>query len=161
MQHRLVGLTLAAAVVLGGCGRKNAAMISPDDALLGTRWRATLSTTEAFRGVIQARGTALLTSEDSGRRTRIDVEIGNVVPGGQHPWALRPGSCGAERTELARFVDGNTLRINSDGTARANRTIELSFPRSGEYHLVVLASADNAEQVLACGNFSPPVIAPR
>lgn len=150
-------VALLALVVACG-GRKPVASISSQVDVVATRWNATLATPDAMRGVIQAQGRAWATSIDEGRRTRIDVELTNMVPGGQHPWVLRTGQCGISGTELLRVTDGNILKIGDDGKAKANFTMDMPFQTTGSYLVAVMASNDNGDRQVACGNFAPPTI---
>jgi hypothetical protein len=147
----VVALTLLAA-----CGRKPVASISPNVDAVATRWNATLATPEAMRGVIQAQGRAWATAIDDGRRTRIDVELTNMVPGGRHPWVLRTGQCGISGAELLRVTDDHMLKVGDDGKASADFTMDSPFQTTGSYLVAVMASNDNPDRVVACGNLAPP-----
>jgi predicted small lipoprotein YifL len=150
-----------ALISLAACGRKPAAELSPVDNVVATRWNANLTTPAAMQGIIQSEGRAWITSEEAGRRTRIDVELGNMVPGGEHPWVLRSGQCGMSGADLVRVNDGNRLKVSSDGKAKANMSSDMLFPSSGDYMLAVLASNENPDRIIACGNFAPPNMMPR
>ncbi len=147
----VVLLTLAAA-----CGRKPVAEITPQLDAAATRWNAILSTPDAMRGIIQGQGRAWATSVDEGRRVRVDVELANMVPGGQHPWIIRTGQCGQSGNEMLRVIDGNILKIGDDGKARADFTMDSPFQTTGAYQILVVAAADNTDRIVACGNFAPP-----
>ncbi len=142
------------------CGKKPVAELSPVDNVVATRWNANLTTPAAMQGVIQAQGRAWMTSEDGGRRVRLDVELNNMVPGGEHPWVLRSGQCGLSGAELIRVNDGNRLKVGNDGKAKADMTAGMTFPTSGDFMLAVMASNDNADRVIACGNFAAPNMMP-
>jgi hypothetical protein len=142
--------------LLAACGRKPVAEITPQLDAAATRWNATLATPEAMRGVIQGQGRAWATSVDEGRRVRVDVELTNMVPGGRHPWLIRTGQCGMSGNEVFRVTDGNILKIGDDGKGRADFTMDSPFQTSGAYQIVVLASAENADRTVSCGNFAPP-----
>jgi hypothetical protein len=109
-----------------------------------------------MRGIVAMRGESSLSASDGGDKSRVEISVENAVPGGRHPWVLRTGQCGGGGSEIARVGDGNELRIGDDGKARAEKSVDLRYPSSGEYMIAILASAENAAQVIACGNFAPP-----
>jgi hypothetical protein len=150
-------------VAVAGCSTLVACAGSPPVALTPradaslSRWNAVIGTPEALRGVVQTRGNASMTSTDNGRKTRVAVTLENAVPRGRHPWVLRTGQCGGMGTELFRSKDDRRLSVDDDGKARAELDVDLSYPAEGDYTIAILAAAENQEQVLACGNFAPPV----
>jgi hypothetical protein len=149
-------VVIGAAMALSACGGRPVAEISPKADMGASRWNAVIGTPDAMRGIVGTRGYATMSETEGGKRSRIDVRVENAVPGGRHPWALRSGQCGALESELLRVSDGNALRIGDDGKAKAEQTADLKFPSSGNYAIVVMASAENTEQVVACGNLAPP-----
>ncbi len=151
-------LALVALLVLPACARRPVATITTQDNVVALRWNATLSTPAAVQGIVQAQGRAWMSSEDDGRRSRINVEIGNMTAGGQHPWVLRSGQCGIAGGELLRASGNDALKIGRDGRAAASATMNRPFQNSGDYMLEVLASNDNSSTVIACGNFAPPTM---
>ena len=158
---RIGYFALASLLVLPACGRRPVATISADpDNVVATRWNARLSTPAAMQGVIQAGGRSWITSVDAGRRTRVDVELNNLVSGGQYPWVLRYGRCGAGGAEVARADSRNELSVGRDGRAKAGAEFDRYFPTTGDYMIEVLASSVNNTQVVACGNFAPPSMQP-
>lgn len=157
MKTRIGQLALLSLLTLPACVRRPVATISAEpDNVVASRWNATLSTPTDMQGIIQAQGRSWITSVDGGRRTRVDVELSNMVSGGQHPWVLRAGQCRSGGPELARAEGSNALRIGGDGRARASTEFDRAFPTTGDYVVEVLASSQNANQVVACGNFAPP-----
>jgi len=157
LMFRFRYFALVTMLVLPACARRPVATISAEpDNVVASRWNARLSTPSAMQGVIQAQGRSWITSVDGGRRTRVDVELDNMVPGGQHPWVLRTGQCGASGSEVARAEGSNALSVGRDGRAKASTEFDRYFPTSGDYMVEVLASSQNTDQVIACGNFAPP-----
>lgn len=150
-----VGLT--AVLFLAACGRTPAVALTPSADVASARWNAVIGTPESLQGVVQTRGSASLSSVDDGRKTRVTVNIENAVPRGRHPLIIRTGQCGGMGSEVASVADGRSLTVDDDGKARSEFTLDLSFPTSGDYMIGILASSDNLERVLACGNFASPV----
>lgn len=157
MTSRITILSSLAVLSLTACfHRTPVAEIGPVNNVVAQRWNATLTTPEAMQGVIQAQGRAWVTSVDEGRRSRVDIELNNMVPGGVHPWVLRSGQCGMGGSDLLRVTDRHILKVGSDGKATADTQFEMPFPSSGDYMVAVLASNENSERVIACGNLAAP-----
>jgi hypothetical protein len=149
--------TALACVGLAGCGGKPVVSLTPRADVSSSRWNAVIGTPDALQGVVQTRGSATLTGADGGKKTRIDIAIENAVPRGRHPWVLRTGQCGGMGAELHRESDGRSLTVDDDGRAKADASVDLSYPTSGDYMVAVLASKENQERIIACGNFAPPI----
>lgn len=158
---RFAHVILVTLLVLPACGRRPVAVITTPDNVVASRWNARLSTPSAMQGVVQVQGRSWITAIDEGRKSRVDVEVSNLTAGGEHPWVLRTGQCGLTGAELLRATGDNALKIGRDGRARADKTMDRYFQTSGDYALEVLASRDNNNTVLACGNFAPPNMAPQ
>jgi len=156
MSSRVGYLTLLTLLVLPACARRPVATISTPDNVVALRWNAMLSTPSAMQGVVQVEGRSWITSVDEGRKTRVDVELSNVTVGGNHPWVLRTGQCGMSGGELLRGNGNSALKVERDGRAKADATMDRYFQTTGDYALEVLASSENATTVIACGNFAPP-----
>jgi hypothetical protein len=68
-------------VACGGGGR--AVEINPQDAVVGTRWNASLATPAGLVGASQVGGTGWMAQRDGDpARTRASVSVENAVPGG-------------------------------------------------------------------------------
>jgi hypothetical protein len=103
-------------------------------------------------------GTASMAPDPSGTNTNITVNLANASPGGHHPWEMHMGQCGAA-------MDGGvfgtpeaykTLKVESDGEAVGTAQVPMHTPTTGNYFVVVHASVENPETVVACGNLAPP-----
>jgi hypothetical protein len=153
-----VGLALCilGLVACGGGGR--AVEISPKDAVVGTRWNATLATPAQLVGVSQVRGAGWMAPRDrDSTKTRASVSIENSVPGGRHPWHIHLGQCGADRGIFGPPDAYRPLEVGGNGRAESTAEIPLPLPASGQYYLAVHASSDNMGTVIACGNLAPPI----
>lgn len=150
----------AAAVMLGtaACSQQSAVEISPELKSAARNWTARLASPSELEGAIQAQGTAILTPGSSESETRVEVRLSNVAPGGVHPWKLQTGRCGASGQELLRMTSNeDMLKVNSSGEAEAAAVVQgMALPTSGTYSVVVMASPDNQNLMIACGNFAPP-----
>lgn len=154
---RLGSRALIALLLVSACARRPVSTISADpDNVVALRWNARVSTPPEMQALVQAGGRAWITSVDAGRRTRVDIELNNLVSGGQYPWVLRYGRCGAAGGEVARAEGKNELSVGRDGRAKASTEFDRDFPASGDYMIEVLATNSSATQVIACGNFAPP-----
>jgi hypothetical protein len=158
MQTQLRGvLTIVTAASLVACGSRPVAQISPQSAV-SSRWNGAVSVPDELRGVVQGRGNAWLSPTDGGKKSRVGIALENMVPGGRHPLLLRSGQCGIPGATLAA-LDGGALRVNDEGKASVEATVDVSFPMTGDFMVAVLASSENASRVIACGNLAPPTSA--
>jgi hypothetical protein len=171
--------TIAGAAFLlavAACFRQQAVEISPQREAAARAWTAKLVTPPALRGAVQAQGTATMgpphwenddgngNGNDNGDAdgavygTVVEVVLSNVAPGGLHPWRVQTGRCGQPGSELLLVMDETRmLKVRSDGTARATAHLPSTpVPKDGDYAIAVLASRDNQDVVIACGNFAPP-----
>lgn len=142
---------------LGACGGGGGVRINPDVQPVAGRWNAILSTPAALAGVTQVRGTGWMGSHGKDTtRTEAHVAIENAAPGGQHPWHVHVGQCGADRGILGPADAYSVLKVNGSGKAEGDATLPLVMPRSGQYFINVHASASNMGTIVACGNLAPP-----
>ena len=151
---RLVPCTLG----LVACGGGPAVEINPQDAVVGVRWNATLATPAQLAGAMQVRGRGWMEQWDrDSTRTRASVSIENAVPGGEHPWHVHLGQCGADRGILGPPDAYEPLKIGGNGRAESTAEIPVPLPMAGQYFINVHASANNLRTIIACGNLAPPI----
>lgn len=142
---------------LVACGGGRAVEINPQDALMGTRWNASLATPAQLAGASQVRGAGWMEQRDrDSTRIRASVSIENAVPGGQHPWHIHLGQCGADRGILGPPDAYQPLEVGGNGRAESTAEVPVPLPVSGQYYVNVHASADNMRTIIACGNLAPP-----
>jgi hypothetical protein len=156
--HRF--LTAAAAVpLLSACVHQDPVVqVSTQDATLNTRWHANLASPASLAGAVQMNGSASMAPSADSVSTDITLDLANAAPGGLHPWAMHRGQCGTG-TDYGVYGSRDaypTLNVGSDGRASAVAAVQLRAPGSGNYFVVVHASAANAETIVACGNLAPP-----
>jgi hypothetical protein len=156
VKHRMF-ILVTACTTLVACGGRPVVALAPNADASSARWNAVIGTPEALAGVVQSRGAASLSSTKDGRETRVEISLENAVPRGRHPWVIRSGQCGGMGATLLQVSDKRSLEVDDDGKAKASANIELSYPTSGDYMIAVLASTENMERVVACGNFAPPI----
>lgn len=121
-----------------------------------SRWQATLVTPGALAGAVQMRGTATMQPAANGQETRLAVSLTNATPGGEHPWRVHRGQCGADEGGFGMTDAFKPVRIDDKGRGEASATVPGMTPTMGGYHVTVRASAANPETVVACGNLAPP-----
>jgi hypothetical protein len=142
-------------VACGGGGQ--AVEINPREAIVGTRWNATLATPANLVGASQIRGRAWMAQPDrDSTRTRASVSIENAVPGGQHPWHVHVGQCGSNGGILGAPEAYQPLDVGGNGRAESTADLALPLPASGQYYVNVHASPNNLGTIIACGNLAPP-----
>ncbi len=143
-------------IACGGGGR--AVEINPQDAVVGTRWNATLATPAGLVGASQVRGTGWMAPRDGdATRTRASVTVENAVPGGRHPWHIHEGQCGSNGGILGPPNAYQALDIGGNGRAASTADLPLPLPASGQYYINVHASPNNMGTIIACGNLAPPI----
>lgn len=135
-----------------------AVSVSAEDAMLNSRWHANLASPASLAGAVQMSGSASMAPSPDGNSTNVTLSLTNASPGGLHPWAMHYGQCGA-RMDNGMFGLSEAykpLEVESDGHANGTATVPLQTPKTGRYFVVVLASAENSETTVACGNLAPP-----
>jgi hypothetical protein len=131
--------------------------IDPNQEMIGTRWNATLATSSQLAGAVQVKGMGWMAGDDrDNAKTRAFAAIGNAVPGGEHPWHVHLGRCGADRGIFGPAKAYDPLRVGGDGRAEASAVLPVPVPTSGEYFINIHASVNNMRTILACGNLAPP-----
>lgn len=142
-----------------GCAPKRAPVnISAERVREAYNWTARLATPPAMQGALQVQGVATIAPGQNNNEAVVEVRLSNVAPGGVHPWKVQMGQCGTDGSELVKVTDdGRMLKVGSDGRAEASAKVNgVPMPTAGDYAIVVMASPDNQEMVIACGNFAPP-----
>lgn len=157
---RFLTITVAA-LAITGCNpfqRQQAVEVSTQDAELNTRWHGNLASPAELAGVVQMNGSASMAPDPDGTHTNVTLKLGNASPGGVHPWAMHRGQCGAWTDDgvVGPSDAYRPLEVGSDGRATQTASIPMQTPVTGDYFVVVQASAENAETVVACGNLAPP-----
>jgi hypothetical protein len=148
-----------AVVVLGtGCSRNRPVEINAELKAAAQNWTARLTSPTELQGALQVQGTATLEPGKSANETVVRVNLSNVAPGGVHPWRLQSGRCGSGGNELLRVTGGDDmLQVGNDGHASAAAAVPgMALPTRGDYAVLVMASPENQDLVIACGNFAPP-----
>jgi hypothetical protein len=156
MKARIIA-GLVFGVALASCGGRRAVEIDPDAQSAATRWNGTLSAPPELAGVSQIRGQGWMAADSREQgQTRAHVDISNAVPGGQHPWHVHRGQCGADQGIFGPADAYKPLRVDGDGRAQADAELPVPAPRSGGYFINVHASSSNMKTIVACGNLAPP-----
>lgn len=147
-------------VVLAACNpfkRDPAVSIDTGEVSTAERWNATLATPSELQGVAQVRGSAWMARNTKGNGVRARVSINNATPGAEHPWHVHRGQCGFDQGIVGSASDYEPLKVNGEGRASREATLDMALPRTGEYFVNVHASASNLSAIVACGNLAPPV----
>jgi hypothetical protein len=157
MSWRLAAGSVALGIGLLSCGGGHPTQIRTTEYPVGSRWNARLASPAAMVGVVQVTGAAWMAPGGSADETRVEISIQNAVPGGRHPWHVHQGRCGSAGAILGSADQYGILEIDDKGKASRSATLEVSFPRSGEYLVDVHASPSNLGTIISCGNLAPPV----
>jgi hypothetical protein len=158
--HRLLTLAVSA-FTLVSCNpfrHDPAVEVSTRDENLNSRWHANLATPAELAGAIQMNGSASMAPGTRSGNTTVVLELANATPGGLHPWQLHRGQCGADEGVIGAAALYQAAKVGSDGNATSSATVPLTTPTTGNYFVVVRASAANNAVTVACGNLAPPTI---
>lgn len=157
--HVVSAIGIATMVAAAACNpfHKNANQIQRADIPVGERWNAILATPSGLAGALQIKGNGYLARGDSPNTSKAVIHTSNATQGGVHPWQLRAGQCGTDSPVVGDASAYPDLKVDKDGTAQGGADLNIAFPTSGDYSLVVLASPTNTGTVIACGNLAPPV----
>ena len=126
------------------------------DVNVNERWSATLVTPAALAGAVQMNGTAFMQPAQGGQHTDLSLRVANATPGGLHPWQVHYGRCGEDRGIFGTPSEYRAMKIGDDGRGETGANVAQRTPGTGEYFVVVYASAANTETVVACGNLAAP-----
>jgi len=154
--HTAASLILVA-LAASSCGGRKAVEIDPSAQPVQNRWNGTVASPPELAGVSAIRGSAWMgPDEKDANRTQAQVNLSNAVPGGEHPWHVHRGRCGADQGIFGPADAYKPVKVGSNG--RASSTVELSVPspKTGEFFVSVHASAKNMRTIVACGNLAPP-----
>ena len=157
--HVRYAAAIVALIAAAACNpfHKNANKIQQADIPVGERWNAILATPSSLAGAVQIRGTGYLARGDSPSTSKAIIHTSNATQGGIHPWQVKAGHCGADSPVVGDPSVYPNLKVDKDGTAQTSANLDVPFPTSGQYSLVVFASPSNMGTIIACGNLAPPV----
>src|SRR5688572_24790950 len=148
----------AGAVLFGATGcafskKQPPVNISAERQKAAYNWTARLATPPGMQGALQVEGVATIAPGDNNNESLVEVHLSNVAPGGVHPWKVQTGQCGTEGSDLVKVTDdGRMLKVSSNGRADASAKVSgVPMPTAGDYAIVVMASPENQEMVIACG----------
>lgn len=154
--HIAAGLMLSA-VAVSACGGRKAVEIDPSTQSVQNRWNGTISSPPELAGVSAIRGSGSMgPQEKNAERTDARINLANAVPGGEHPWHVHRGRCGADQGIFGPADAYKPLEVKGDGRASSTAELPVPTPRTGEFFLNVHASAKNMATIIACGNMAPP-----
>jgi hypothetical protein len=126
------------------------------DVNMNTRWTGTLSSPSSLVGAVQMNGTAIMQPNRNAANTDFDVNVANATPGGVHPWQVQRGQCGSTYGVVGPATAYGSIKVGDDGRGNGKATVSMVTPTTGNYFVVVKASAANSDLILACGNLSAP-----
>lgn len=148
---------LTAITLVPACSIGQAVQMGDSGALPSSRWQAAMSSPPSLDGAVEMAGMAWMANGEQANTTRIEIEIENAAPGGEHPWEVRQGRCGSDRGLFGSSGDYEPLEVGGDGRATASATVQQVLPSSGDYSVSVFAAPTNRDLVVACGNLAPPI----
>lgn len=158
--HRLLLLAVSA-FALTSCNpfrSQSAVEVSTKDANLNSRWHANLATPANLAGAVQMNGSASMAPGDKAGNTTVSLDLANATPGGLHPWQLHRGQCESDGGIVGSAQAYPAAEVGRDGRATASAKLPFDTPTTGNYFVIVRASAANDALTVACGNLAPPTL---
>jgi hypothetical protein len=156
--HRFLMLAVAA-LALSSCNpfrHESAVEVSSKDENLNSRWHASLATPANLAGAVQMNGSASMAPGTKTGNTTVVLDLANATPGGLHPWQLHRGQCGSDQGVFGNADAYHAAKVGRDGRATSLASVPIETPTTGNYFVVVRASAANNAVTVACGNLAPP-----
>lgn len=154
--HTAASLILVA-LAASSCGGRQAVEIDPNTQSVQNRWNGTLSSPPELAGVSAIQGSGWMgPDEKNPDRTLAGVSVSNAVPGGEHPWHVHRGRCGADQGIFGPPDAYKPLKVGSNGRATSKAELGVPSPKTGDFFVNVHASAKNMRTIVACGNLAPP-----
>jgi hypothetical protein len=132
--------------------------VSSKDQNLNSRWHANLASPAELAGVAQMNGSASMAPASKSGNTRVSLELANATPGGLHPWQLHRGQCGTDEGVVGSAGDYPVAKVDGDGRASVTTDVQFETPTTGDYFVLVQASAANHAVSVACGNLAAPTL---
>lgn len=158
--HRLLMLAVSA-FALTACNpfrHAPAVEVSAKDENLNSRWHANLATPANLAGAVQMNGSASMAPGTKRGNTTVSLDLANATPGGVHPWQLHRGQCDADEGVFGSADAYQAAKVGRDGRATSSATVPIETPTTGNYFVIVRASAANDAMTVACGNLAPPTL---
>ena len=159
-QHHLIMLAVGT-LGLVSCNpfrNESAVQVSAKDENLNSRWHANLATPAELAGAVQMNGSASMAPGTKAGNTTISLALANATPGGLHPWQLHRGQCGADQGVFGNVDAYRVAKVGKDGRATSSANVPIDTPTTGQYFVIVRASAANDAVTVACGNLAPPTL---
>jgi hypothetical protein len=158
--HRLLMLAVSA-FALTACNpfrHEPAVEVSTKDENLNSRWHANLATPANLAGAVQMNGSASMAPGTKRGNTTVSLDLANATPGGVHPWQLHRGQCDSDEGVFGSADAYQAATVGRDGRATSSATVPIDTPTTGNYFVIVRASAANDAMTVACGNLAPPTL---
>ena len=155
--HTAASLMLIAVAATSCGGGRQAVEIDSNTQPVQDRWNGTVSSPPELAGVSEIRGSGWMgPQEKNPDRTQAGVTISNAVPGGQHPWHVHRGRCGADQGIFGPADAYKPLKVGDNGRGSSTAELSMQSPKTGEFFVNVHASQRNMATIVACGNLAPP-----
>jgi hypothetical protein len=99
-------------------------------------------------------GEAEVEGKDKDKKAKAEISIKGATAGAELPWHVHQGKCGSNGTIVGQGSAYPVLKVKEDGTAKAEATLDVEAPTSGEYYVNVHKSAAEPKTIVACGDLT-------
>ena len=97
-------------------------------------------------------GTADVEAKD--KATKAEISIKGATAGSELPWHVHSGKCGSNGPIVGAATAYPTIKVNKDGSGKAEAKLDMATPASGEYFVNVHKSAADLKTIVACGDLT-------
>lgn len=80
------------------------------------------------------------------------IAVSGATAGGQHPWMIHEGTCNLPGSPIGTMSDYPPITIGADGKGTADAKFQARLNEAKDYIVVVHASMDDMNTVVACGD---------
>ena len=90
----------------------------------------------------------------SDKETEAEISIKGATAGAELPWHVHSGKCGSNGPIVGAATAYQPIKVNKDGSGKAEAKLAMATPASGEYFVNVHKSAADLKTIVACGDLT-------
>jgi hypothetical protein len=80
-----------------------------------------------------------------------EIDIRGGAYQNKYGWAIRSGQCGETGETLGTVMSYPLIETRGDGMAQMKRSLRISIPAGGTYHVAIFPNVTNQSMVVSCG----------